>query len=896
MCNGVVNAAEAYSAAFTRMSARHSVDWEITDWSDGPLQWRFFRRCGVDLPVQGWKIHVTASATEAPELLAALGTLPGKLAFSFKIPRRLEDIVFLNSGDAGLQQLGKIVTIYPGDDEQAREIIMRMDRLWPSSRGPEVQSDLHTRPGSAVSFRYGVFGSGATTVSSTGVHDFALVFPDGSRAPDKRLPDGEQHGQAPPPPVECCPPSPFPVRLNETFRAGNSSYIALALLGDTPRMRIFLGADLESLQTVVLKVGRPGVAGDQAGVDIGVLMQKEYHALAALEGQDGLVPRVLEWVGGDWPVLVMEDFRGELLSELPRSVRIRCMPMLADAVSRMHAAGIVHGDIKLENAVHRGAQVGLIDFELAEAEGAVARQGGTRGHMGPETDAGARIAPSRDVFALGGCMVQALLDIPPGLLPAGAGRYRALFHNEDCASAAMLVATFNQPDPGLRPDAATAATMLASGIDTLVNIVPARGRPASCRERKWYRRAAMDAAQLAGTYARPGPDGTCWRNTHFMKSFDCEAINIGAAGIMLGLQTIDSALGRNDYGSQIDQGARWLSGRSAQESSAGLFTGNAGVAVALAVAGCRLEKQDYLDVAKQRFAAAVADRREIDLFSGCAGVVWAACLLNEILQQSWPVEMATPAYCHLQAQAGAIDGVPVWGAGDTPEAAYLGCAHGSAGVAMALACWGRLTADHDCIDMARDAFRRIAADGRTQDGKALRITLRDHRHHAVGNWCHGVAGYLWSILQGVGDDPALRDEIDWAVGSLMDVMAVGTPTYCHGLAGQLELWRMLGSIPRYRSVADARAGKVARALRIVHHKVDGRCVWIADDPDITTPDLWVGFLGPATALAMHAAGIRPALLSGEWLSACADQGYNEPSATMAGRATGSQLRPIEAAS
>jgi len=110
------------------------------------------------------------------------------------------------------------------------------------------------------------------------------------------------------------------------------------------------------------------------------------------------------------------------------------------------------------------------------------------------------------------------------------------------------------------------------------------------------------------------------------------------------------------------------------------------------------------------------------------------------------------------------------------------------------------------------------------------------------------------------------------VDCLAAAPATGTPTYCHGLAGQLELWRMLRALPRHRELADARAGKVARALRIVHHKQDGRCAWISDDPDVTTPDLWIGFLGPASALAMHVAGTDLPLLSGAWLSRCATPG------------------------
>jgi hypothetical protein len=71
---------------------------------------------------------------------------------------------------------------------------------------------------------------------------------------------------------------------------------------------------------------------------------------------------------------------------------------------------------------------------------------------------------------------------------------------------------------------------------------------------------------------------------------------------------------------------------------------------------------------------------------------------------------------------------------------------------------------------------------------------------------------------------------------------------------------------------------VAHALRCAHSKRGGNCLWVSDDPDVITPDLWVGFLGPATALALHASGSPWPLLSAEWLTTCSnpDSGADVP--------------------
>jgi hypothetical protein len=58
-------------------------------------------------------------------------------------------------------------------------------------------------------------------------------------------------------------------------------------------------------------------------------------------------------------------------------------------------------------------------------------------------------------------------------------------------------------------------------------------------------------------------------------------------------------------------------------------------------------------------------------------------------------------------------------------------------------------------------------------------------------------------------------------------------------------------------------------LRLQLRRERGVSFWGAEDPEVFSPDLWVGFLGPATALALYARKIADPLLSASWLRACA---------------------------
>ncbi|HWB83037.1 MAG TPA: lanthionine synthetase LanC family protein [Bryobacteraceae bacterium] len=851
-----LSVAEIFSATLQKFGDTLHASWEIVDWLDGSVSWRLFRLRDAALPSQGWKVHVSAAATEAFTLFSSVAPLLIELGASFKIARALKDIVHINSGDGGAMQAGKVITVYPLDDPHAARIAGELDRIWPVSRGPEVQTDLHVRPGSAVSLRYGLFEGGATVISSSGVYESALSMPDGTLVPDTRRAAGKQADMVPPPPLPCCAPRSLPLELNQPLEADGKHYVPLALLRESPRAKTFLGIDSSTWNTVVLKVGLPGMAGDLRGLDIGDKLQKEFQILSKLAECHGLAPKPVGWIGGEFPILIMEDFRGDPVSELPLRDRLACLLPLARAVERLHQAGFVHGDIKLENAIRRNEAVGLIDFELAERAGDMASTGGTPGYMAPEVETGCAAAFPRDIFALGACVAQAVLGVPPALLPEGAGRLRGLLSMEGAPVASRLVRSFARVSAASRPTATEAAAMIEKELDDLQITGPSKGVPSSEADLNWCRRASAEAGALTASYSVNDAAGLCWRNEHFMRPFHCEGINLGAAGILLGLITIEQALGRRGFTSDIDRAAQWLASRSPESTPAGLFTGNAGVALALVVSGRRLKKEEYIAAGRMRLRCAVADERETDLFSGAAGVLFTCCLLSDVVAERWPLDMGRAAERVLCIRSGS--GTP-----------YLGCAHGAAGSAMAQACWGRRAGDERFLDAAVETFHRIFAQGRTADGSALRMTQEADRAHAAGNWCHGVAGYLWCILQAFGDHPDLREEIDWAVGAVRNSMTAGTPTYCHGLAGRLELWRMVATISRHRELALAQAGKAARALRLLHHKREGKIAWCSDDPAITTPDLWIGFLGPASALAMHAAHDNAALLSGNWLQRCA---------------------------
>jgi lantibiotic modifying enzyme len=350
------------------------------------------------------------------------------------------------------------------------------------------------------------------------------------------------------------------------------------------------------------------------------------------------------------------------------------------------------------------------------------------------------------------------------------------------------------------------------------------------------------------------------------------AIAAGLAGNILALAALDFARSCCGFDDAILAAAGALA-RDVKESPAlGFFTGQAGIAFVLALVGQKYARNDLGAAGRRLFLAAAENIVELDLFSGAAGIVWSAGLLAAVLRSEWPLRAADQAARRLTQSVTEKDGVLPWpSAGDTAadDAAkdmHLGAAHGPAGIALSLAVWGRHTGCAHSLNLARETFLRLFQSGRTADGGALRHKLGLEGGASGGTWCHGSAGYLWCMLHAFGDHPSLRTPIDWALRALVDTLLLADPGYCHGMAGQLDVWSMLAQYPRLADMAGRRAALAAQLLEQLGVRVDGGWAWPADEPDQVRSALWSGTLGPACALALFQRGHGDTLFSRQTLA------------------------------
>jgi hypothetical protein len=866
----------AFTEALTQLTERLPKPWIFSDRPTGKgLVWRYFLWRPEELPEQGWKIHVSVAPTELTHLFELVLPILVDQLVSFKVPGTAQGIAALNFGEGGSTQIGKIVTAYPTTLARAAQVAKLLDDSCPYSLGPEILSDVRLRPGGAISLRYGGFGGGPIVADSIGRLGTALRAQDGSLVEDKR-----DSTEGPPPWAPRLPFAVYPSSQNdatEELSLADKRFLPLAVLAAGPLSTVTLALEVNACKNVVLKIVRPGFGADLHGFDARLRLINEWEILTTLDTEEGVGPKVIGFHDGDTVILVEQDLAGETLDGLPVSVQIDTLADFANAIARLHSIGFVHRDIKPSNVMLSGSVITLLDFGLASRIDAEdVPLGGTGGYVPPE---GAHsTTAARDIYALGVSVAHVLLGHDPASLPRNAGRLVGLLHQYRLHEGAEIVRTLVSPVATRRPPARKAAMLIRQSQAALHASLSCDAEKHFLHgyrtDRRWSRRAATEAGFAVRHFQVSDVSGSYWRNAHFLADFACEGINLGAAGIVIGLASIDRAFRRSWFDSDIRSGAYWLAARNPGQASGGLFTGNAGVAIALAVAGTRLGQVDLIEASRARLTAAVSTT-ELDLFSGAAGVVLAGCILADVLDEIWPLEVVTDCVNRLVKASYDVEGVVVWPPSsvlDSSADPYTGAAHGSSGIALALAKWGKQAGDRLALTLAEDTFRSLDGGIWTEDeGTILLCASPTSQRAPVLGWCHGVSGFLWCLLNAYGDEPQFTRPIERAVAAVSRPRIFGDATYCHGVSGALELWRILEGDPRFAHVGSRYSRRVIRTIRLLHDRVNGAAIWCSDDPRVVTPDLWIGFLAPATAMALYDCGTRDALLSGSWLRECGER-------------------------
>jgi eukaryotic-like serine/threonine-protein kinase len=191
-------------------------------------------------------------------------------------------------------------------------------------------------------------------------------------------------------------------------------YRLLGKLGHGGMGQVFLGRSMDG-RSVAVKLIRSELAGDP---DFRDRFRLEVAA-AQMVSNRFTAPVVDADLDADVPWLATTYVSGPSLAEavrdsglLPISAVLALIAGLAEGLSAIHAAGVVHGNLKPSNVLLADDGPQVIDFGISRAAEASLGQGGLEkiaspGYVSPEQVVGTEIGPPSDIFSLGAVLTYA---------------------------------------------------------------------------------------------------------------------------------------------------------------------------------------------------------------------------------------------------------------------------------------------------------------------------------------------------------------------------------------------------------------------------------------------------------------------------------------------------------
>lgn len=364
--------------------------------------WMVLRPPAVELPDQGWKVHVSATPGNAADIVGRVVAWAFAHEVTVKFLSGPALVLAYNLKYAPRASGGKVLALYPRDEDELHRVLTGLEAEVGGEPGPRVLTDLRWRDG-PLHVRYGGFRSRWCTAPD-GERVLAVATPDGTLVPDERRPVFSLPDWVRPPDFllpalreRTAAGTSIDWRVTEAlhFSNGGGVYLAERPGGSTP--------DGAPPPQTVLKEGRPHAGLSRSGTDAVARLDHEVAVLRLLDGVDG-VPQVVDvftaaghrflamtripgdtlqlWMALNHPLIGPGGTDADRARYVGRALALR--DRVAETVARLHERGVVFGDLHPANILVEegpdGDRIGLVDFENASLLGDQRRQ--DMGHPG----------------------------------------------------------------------------------------------------------------------------------------------------------------------------------------------------------------------------------------------------------------------------------------------------------------------------------------------------------------------------------------------------------------------------------------------------------------------------------------------------------------------------------
>lgn len=722
-----------------RVAAAGRVVSDYGPWTDVALP-------GLDLPPQGWKIHVSARPVTLLATVERALPLLLRTPCRFKFASTTEVMRELNSHHNRPGAVGKAVTVYTRP-EDFTDLAEKLAAELVGMEGPGIPSDRRLRPDSPVYYRYAPF-AGVYGIDANG--DFQLVLHDVHGRERPGAADGRY--QAPdwlPDPFTGQTPAPPAATGGEREAVLlGGRFLVPGAIAHTPVGGVYRGADRESGAAVVVKERRAHTGEEADGSrDARHRLRGEAAVLRRLDGLAG-VPRVVDHFrhGADEFLVTTDvgpcDLRADVAQNGTYTTGRRDLARLGrdllGLLDAVHARGVLVRDLAPKNVVLAAdGALSLVDFEISHLDGDQVH-GWTPGYSSPAQERGEPACAEDDLYSLGATLLYAATGTDPAARSATAvpddGRARTVLAAlaDGLPPCARAIPGLMAPDPARRR---AAADLLRSGADH----PPLRADPRYSVTRgslpalvagalEQTRGVARDllAGRGGSPGGRPSPtnlyQGSAGVGLELLRQGDAESLGLARAL------------------------AHWTTGfLTLRDHRHGLQDGEAGTAVFLAAAARELDEPVLAEAVRALARTAPESVTGTDHSSGLAGIGLAQLQLWRLCADDTRLDLARR--CAERLLASPLSEDLLAGPPDPRDheevTRRLGFAHGVAGVAHFLLCLDAAAGDADAGAEAAACLDVLAALVPGLDEAAGAPEARP----MVASFCQGLAGIGGVLLR-----------------------------------------------------------------------------------------------------------------------------------------------------
>lgn len=350
-------------------------------WSIGrDSTWFYVAPDNYRLPLQGWKIHVSATLENARQVLKQVCKImyEEKCAFKFLLDKRVLALTNYKNWTRG--NSGKFITIYPDCEEKFKYLLEKLFQNLKKEEGPYILSDRRYKDAKVLYYRYGGIKP-LRRIMITGEKEEILLSPSGEEIVDIRTPYFNL------PNWVADPFSQEEENNDGKIALKDNRYFIKKVLFFSNSGGVYLAEDRTTRRRVVIKEARPYTCLEDTGIDAIQMRQREYQILEILKDTN-VAPKPLD-IFFEWEHLfiVMEYIKGLNLREIifEFSPLLRTKPKFEDTLEFfrifmkifsnldrtlkiVHNKNIVLGDLSPANVIvipEDNYSIKLIDFEAA---------------------------------------------------------------------------------------------------------------------------------------------------------------------------------------------------------------------------------------------------------------------------------------------------------------------------------------------------------------------------------------------------------------------------------------------------------------------------------------------------------------------------------------------------